>query len=98
MPGAALGQVRPQLDYKTRWRGTKLTVADRWFPSSKLHHGCGCRLAPLAEGDHLAKYLVCAKTLELVDEGVPREQCSHLLALRQRIRSRGCLRGRQIHG
>ena len=61
---AALGQIRPQLTYKMAWRGTTLTVADRWFASSQVHHGCGCRLI---EPRKLAKQLACAVTGELVD-------------------------------
>ncbi len=61
---AALGRIRPQLAYKTGWRGTTLTVADRWFASSKIHHGCGCRLI---EPRKLARQLACAVTGELVD-------------------------------
>ena len=61
---AALGQIRPQLSYKMAWRGGTLTIADRWFASSQVHHGCGCRLI---EPRKLAKQLVCATTGELVD-------------------------------
>jgi len=64
---AALGQIRPQLTYKMAWRGRTLTVADHWFASSKLHHGCGCRLI---EPKKLAKHLVCARTGELVDRDI----------------------------
>ena len=61
---AALGAIRPQLTYKMAWRGSILTVADRWFASSKLHHGCRCHLI---EPKKLARELVCATTGELVD-------------------------------
>ncbi len=64
---AALGQIRPQLTYKMAWRGRTLTVADRWFASSKIHHGCACRLI---EPKKLAKQLVCAVTGELVDRDI----------------------------
>jgi putative transposase len=64
---AALGQIRPQLTYKMAWRGTTLTIADRWFASSQLHHGCGCRLL---EPEKLTKQLVCARTGELVDRDI----------------------------
>jgi putative transposase len=64
---AALGSIRPQLTYKLGWRGAKLTVADRWFASSKLHHGCGCTLV---EPRKLAKQLVCAQTGEVVDRDI----------------------------
>lgn len=64
---AGLGMVRPMLGYKTGWRGGTLTVADRWYPSSQIHHGCGCRLvAP----SRLAKVLACAVTGEAVDRDV----------------------------
>ncbi|GGM60365.1 hypothetical protein GCM10012275_34390 [Longimycelium tulufanense] len=44
---AGFGEVRRQLDYKTRWRGGRLHVADRWFPSSKMCSGCGAVKAKL---------------------------------------------------
>lgn len=37
---SALGQARRQLVYKTGWYGSKLVVADRWYPSSKTCHHC----------------------------------------------------------
>jgi putative transposase len=36
-----MGELRRQLDYKTRWAGRTLRVADRWFPSSKTCSDCG---------------------------------------------------------
>ncbi|MDA8046763.1 MAG: IS607 family element RNA-guided endonuclease TnpB [Actinomycetota bacterium] len=61
---AALGMFRPMLAYKMAKAGAAPTVADRWYPSSQLHHGCGCRLvAPT----RMAKQLVCVTTGGLVD-------------------------------
>lgn len=37
---AALGTPRRHLTYKTEWYGSQLTVADRWYPSSKTCHCC----------------------------------------------------------
>lgn len=37
---AAMGLVKPQLVYKATKFGSTLTVADRWYPSSQIHHGC----------------------------------------------------------
>lgn len=37
---AALGTPRRHLSYKTGWYGSRLVVADRWFPSSKTCHQC----------------------------------------------------------
>ncbi|MFE7243678.1 RNA-guided endonuclease InsQ/TnpB family protein [Streptomyces sp. NPDC057580] len=38
---AAFGEIRRRLTYKTRRRGTRLVVADRWYPSSKTCSRCG---------------------------------------------------------
>jgi putative transposase len=37
---AAIGAIRPQLAYKTARSGGMMTVSDRWFASSQIHHGC----------------------------------------------------------
>ncbi len=34
-------EFRRQLEYKTRWYGSELLLADRFFPSSRLCHYCG---------------------------------------------------------
>jgi putative transposase len=47
---AGIGKVRPTLAYKCPAGGGELVVADRWFASSKLHHGCGGYLADLQLG------------------------------------------------
>ncbi|MFE4679924.1 IS607 family element RNA-guided endonuclease TnpB [Streptomyces sp. NPDC056721] len=45
---AGFGEIRHQLDYKTRQRhATRLVVADRWYPSSKTCSGCGAVKAKL---------------------------------------------------
>jgi putative transposase len=44
---AGWGLLRRQLAYKTTWRGGKLHVADRWFPSSKTCSDCGAVKAKL---------------------------------------------------
>jgi transposase len=38
---AGLGALLRQLDYKTRWYGSRIVKADRWFPRSKTCSGCG---------------------------------------------------------
>jgi putative transposase len=38
---SALGETRRQLAYKTGWYGSRLIVADRWYPSSRTCHACG---------------------------------------------------------
>ena len=45
---AGFGEIRRQLDYKTRQRhATRTIVADRWYPSSKTCSGCGAVKAKL---------------------------------------------------
>jgi putative transposase len=67
---AAMGPVKPQLAYKTARFGGVLMVADRWFPSSQIHHGCTqpdgtpCRLVGKGRVD---KKLACLQTGEVVD-------------------------------
>jgi putative transposase len=38
---SALGEARRQLGYKAAWHGSRLVIADRWYPSSKTCHACG---------------------------------------------------------
>ncbi len=38
---SALSETRRQLAYKTGWYGSRLIVADRWYPSSRTCHACG---------------------------------------------------------
>ncbi|MDT5366660.1 MAG: putative transposase [Mycobacterium sp.] len=65
-----MGAVAPQLAYKTARYGGVLTVADRWFASSQIHHGhtlpdgTPCRLVGKGKLD---KHLLCPVTAELVD-------------------------------
>lgn len=35
------GEFRRQMEYKTKWCGSKLIVANRWFPSTKMCSACG---------------------------------------------------------
>jgi putative transposase len=70
---AAMGLVGPQLVYETARHGGNLTVADRWFASSQIHHGCAtpdgtpCRL--IGKG-RIDKHLVCPLTGEVVDRDI----------------------------
>jgi putative transposase len=64
---AALGMFAPMLAYKAQRSGTIITVADRWSPSSKLHHGCGCTLIAPTK---LARRLICQVTGGPVDRDI----------------------------
>ncbi len=67
---AAMGLITPMLAYKTVRHGSTLIVADRWFASSQIHHGCTepdgtpCRLKGKGLID---KHLVCPQTGEAID-------------------------------
>jgi putative transposase len=67
---AAMGLISPMLAYKTVRHGSALTVADRWFASSQIHHGCTqqdgtpCRLVGKGRID---KHLICPITGEVID-------------------------------
>jgi putative transposase len=61
---AGIGRIRPTLAYKTLQQGGRLLVADRWFASSKTHHGCGGYLAGLRLGQRV---WVCPACGRLVD-------------------------------
>ncbi|ULN49255.1 zinc ribbon domain-containing protein [Mycolicibacterium goodii] len=50
---AALAEVRRMLGYKTRWYGSHLEEADRYFPSSKTCTGCGRRKPNLTLADRV---------------------------------------------
>ena len=75
---AAMGLVRPQLVYKTARHGVTLTVADRWFASSQIHHGClqsdgsPCRLESTQDSGKITmdKVLRCPITGEDVDRDI----------------------------
>ena len=45
---AGLAELRRQLGYKTTWYGSRLVVADRFYPSSKTCSACGWVKAKLA--------------------------------------------------
>lgn len=57
--GAAWGEIRRQLTYKTDRAGVRLVVADRWFASSKTCSGCGAAKAKLALSERTYRCLVC---------------------------------------
>ena len=61
---AGIGSVRPTLAYKCQAVGGRLVIADRWFWSSKTHHGCGGYRADLRLGDRLWR---CPRCGGLVD-------------------------------
>ena len=61
---AGVGKVRPLLAYKCPAAGGRLEVADRWFASSKTHHGCGGYLAELQLGQRVWVCPGCGKPVD----------------------------------
>jgi putative transposase len=45
---AGFGEIRRQIEYKAKWRGGSVVVADRFFPSSKTCSECGDAKAKLS--------------------------------------------------
>jgi IS605 OrfB family transposase len=61
---AGIGRVRPLLAYKCPAAGGELVVADRFYPSSKTHHGCGGYLADLQLGDRVWRCPGCGQQVD----------------------------------
>jgi putative transposase len=61
---AGVGRVRPTLAYKCPAAGGGLIVADRWFGSSKSHHGCGGYRADLKLGDRIWRCPSCGRLVD----------------------------------
>jgi putative transposase len=61
---AGIGAVRPILAYKCAWNGGRLVIADRWFASSKTHHGCGGHRADLKLGQRLWVCPACGQQVD----------------------------------
>jgi putative transposase len=53
-------EFRRQLQYKAQRFGTRIVVADRWYPSSKVCSGCGSRYATLVLGKRSWTCDVCS--------------------------------------
>ena len=61
---AALAEVRRMLGYKTRWYGSHLVEADRYFPSSKTCAACGRRKPNLTLADRIFDCEHCGARLD----------------------------------
>ena len=61
---AGIGKVRRLLAYKCAREGGRLVVADRWFASSKTHHGCGGYRADLRLGERVWHCPSCGRLVD----------------------------------
>ena len=60
----AFGEFRRQMEYKTQWLGSRLVIADRWFPSSKLCSNCGNIKNNLKLSDRIYHCEKCGLTID----------------------------------
>jgi len=61
---AGLADLGRLLAYKAAWYGCQLTVADRWYPSSKTCSGCGQLKPDLTLADRTYRCAVCGLSLD----------------------------------
>jgi len=57
-------EFRRQLEYKTKWYGSKLVVIDRWFPSSKTCSTCGNVKKTLSLSERTYKCTKCKTEID----------------------------------
>ena len=57
---ASFGEIKRQLEYKSKWYGKELVKIDRWFPSSKTRANCGWINQSLKLSDRVFKCTQCA--------------------------------------
>ena len=57
-------EIRRQLEYKLKWIGSKLVIADRFFPSSKMCSNCCILKEDLKLSDRVFKCNVCGLELD----------------------------------
>lgn len=61
---ASFGELRRQLDYKTRWYGSRLHVTDRWAPTSKTCSACSRRHPNLTLADRTFHCTSCGLVID----------------------------------
>ena len=52
------------MEYETRWRGVRLHIANRWYPSSKTCSGCGAVKTKLRLSERTFRYDECGFVLD----------------------------------
>jgi putative transposase len=61
---ASWARLHRQLAYKTRWYGSRLVVADRWYPSSKTCSACGLVRAHLTLAERVFHCPACGLAMD----------------------------------
>jgi putative transposase len=62
--GVGMGELRRQIQYKTEWAGSRVYIADRWYPSSKTCSGCGVVKAKLGLSERMFRCEHCFLVLD----------------------------------
>jgi putative transposase len=62
--GVGMAELRRQIEYKARWSGVHVHLADRWYPSSKTCSGCGAVKAKLRLPERLFRCDACGLVLD----------------------------------
>ncbi len=61
---SSFGEVRRMLEYRCRWYGSELMVADRFFPSSKTCSQCGLVRDHLSLGERIFTCPACGLSID----------------------------------
>jgi putative transposase len=61
---AAMGELRRQIEYKAKWHGVEVILADWFFPSSKTCSGCGQVKDSLDLSERIFTCTVCGLTID----------------------------------
>ncbi len=86
---ASPAELRRRLSYKATWHGSKLVVANRWFPSSKTCSGCKAVKADLP----LSERTFCCEDCGLVIDRDLNNAAANLACLAEATVSSGTARG-----
>ncbi|OQY52811.1 MAG: hypothetical protein DRR08_15240 [Candidatus Parabeggiatoa sp. nov. 2] len=57
-------EFRRQLEYKSKYNGNYLLIADRWFPSSKICSKCGDKKQDLSLNERIFKCVYCGHEID----------------------------------
>jgi len=61
---ASLSELHRQLRYKAEWHGSSVQAIGRFYPSSKLHNGCGGYKADLELSDREWRCEACGEQVD----------------------------------
>jgi putative transposase len=62
--GVGMAELRRQIEYKARWSGVRVHLADRWYPSSKTCSACGVVKTKLCLSERVYRCESCGLVLD----------------------------------